>query len=60
LLIHTDEASANQKYTLRVTDYNDVEPILAALRSAGAVIDDMQLQQADLEDVFIQIMEGAK
>ena len=34
-----------------------LEPILARLRESGAVIDEMQLQQADLEDVFIQIME---
>src|SRR5450830_493899 len=26
LVTHPEEASANQKYTLRVTDYNDVEP----------------------------------
>ncbi|WP_020655427.1 ABC transporter ATP-binding protein [Massilia niastensis] len=46
------------KYTLRVNDYSDVEPILARLRQSGAVIDEMQLEQADLEDIFIQIMEG--
>lgn len=60
LVTHPEELQAGQKYTLRVNDYNDVEPILSALRQSGAVIDDMQLQQADLEDVFIQIMEGAK
>jgi len=60
LLISPELAMPGQQYTLRVTNYNDVEPILAALRGAGAVIDDMQLQQADLEDVFIQIMEGSK
>ena len=31
--------------------------ILSRLRESGAVIDEMQLQQADLEDIFIQIME---
>jgi len=45
-------------YTLRVNDYNEVEGILARLRESGAEIDEMQLQQADLEDIFIQIMEG--
>jgi len=60
LVTHPEELLSGVKYTLRVNDYNDVEPILAALRQGGAVIDDMQLQQADLEDVFIQIMEGAK
>jgi len=37
-----------------------VEKILARLREAGASIDEMQLQQADLEDVFLQIMDGAE
>ncbi len=60
LVTHPDELVFGNKYTLRVNDYADVEPILASLREAGAVIEDMQLQQADLEDVFIQIMEGEK
>ncbi|MBI1890189.1 MAG: ABC transporter ATP-binding protein [Burkholderiales bacterium] len=61
LVSHPDELIAgNNKFTLRVTDYAEVEPILTALREAGAVVQDMQLQQADLEDVFIQIMEGEK
>jgi len=60
LVSHPDELIAGNKYTLRVNAYTEVEPILARLREAGAVIEDMQLQQADLEDVFIQIMEGEK
>ncbi|HJV87862.1 MAG TPA: ABC transporter ATP-binding protein [Noviherbaspirillum sp.] len=60
LVSHPDELVTGNKYTLRVNEYSDVEPILATLRQSGAVIDDMQLQQADLEDVFIQIMEGEK
>jgi ABC-2 type transport system ATP-binding protein len=60
LVSHPDELIGGNKYTLRVNEYTEVEPILARLREAGAVIDDMQLQQADLEDVFIQIMEGEK
>jgi ABC-2 type transport system ATP-binding protein len=50
-------APAN-KYTLRVTEYAQVEQILRQVRESGAVIDEMQLQQADLEDVFLQIMGG--
>ncbi|SNT03912.1 ABC-2 type transport system ATP-binding protein [Noviherbaspirillum humi] len=60
LVSHPDELVSGNKYTLRVTDYAEVEPILATLRQSGAVIEDMHLQQADLEDVFIQIMEGEK
>jgi ABC-2 type transport system ATP-binding protein len=60
MVSHPDELISGSKYTLRVNEYSEVEPILARLREAGAVIGDMQLQQADLEDVFIQIMEGEK
>jgi ABC-2 type transport system ATP-binding protein len=60
LLSHVDEAAADNEFALRVNDYADVEPILATLRTSGAVIEEMHLQQADLEDVFIQIMEGEK
>ena len=45
-------------YSLRVNDYAEVEQILAKLRESGAVIGEMQLQQADLEDIFLQIMDG--
>ena len=60
LVSHADELVSGRKYTLRINEYTEVEPILARLREAGAVIDDMHLQQADLEDVFIQIMESEK
>ncbi|HEY1044717.1 MAG TPA: ABC transporter ATP-binding protein [Telluria sp.] len=57
-LIAHDDPDHPDKYSLRVNGYDEVEPILATLREAGAEIDEMQLQQADLEDIFIQIMEG--
>ncbi|MBY0238037.1 MAG: ABC transporter ATP-binding protein [Burkholderiaceae bacterium] len=57
LVTHPDEA-AQGKYSLRINDYSEVEKILARIRESGAVIDEMQLQQADLEDIFLQIMEG--
>lgn len=60
LVSHPEQLLSGSKFTLRVTDYADVEPILAQLRESGAIIEDMQLHQADLEDVFIQIMEGEK
>ena len=56
LVSHPAELDAGNTYTLRVNDYQEVEPILAALRTGGAIIEEMHLQQADLEDVFIQIM----
>ena len=60
LVSRPEELIAGSTYTLRVAEYSDVEPILAQLRTAGAVIEDMQLQQADLEDVFLQIMDEEK
>ena len=64
LVSHDEHDSSNgpgkhggNTYSLRVNDYSEVEPILARLREAGAVIDEMQLQQADLEDIFLQIMD---
>jgi ABC-2 type transport system ATP-binding protein len=60
LVTHPEQLESGHKFTLRVNEFADVEPILASLRTSGAVIEDMQLQQADLEDVFIQIMEGEK
>ncbi|MES2832391.1 MAG: ABC transporter ATP-binding protein [Pseudomonadota bacterium] len=60
LVSHPEELISGTRYTLRVNEYSEVEPILAQLRTAGAVVEDMQLQQADLEDVFLQIMGGEK
>ncbi len=56
LLISHEGSVVDKQYLLRVTDYAEVEPILASLRTAGCVMEDLQLQQADLEDVFLQIM----
>src|SRR5690606_30399077 len=56
LVSHPEALQSDNRYTLRINEYTEVEPILATLRESGAVIDDMQLRQADLEDVFIQIM----
>ena len=36
--------------------YGEVESVMAALRAAGCQIEDMELQQPDLEDVFLEIM----
>ncbi len=53
-------ASADERrYSLRINHYAEVEPILAAIRQHGSVLEEMQLNQADLEDVFLQIMDGS-
>lgn len=40
-------------------DLADVEPLLAAIRSAGAGLEDMVLRSADLEQVFLHLNEVA-
>jgi ABC-2 type transport system ATP-binding protein len=40
-------------------DVHEVETILATLRGAGCVPEDLEIGRADLEDVFLEIMNGA-
>lgn len=60
LLSHPDDLAKGNRYTLRVNHHDEVEAILARIRESGAKLEDLQLHQADLEDVFIQIMGGEK
>ncbi|MEN9761667.1 MAG: hypothetical protein RI906_1493 [Pseudomonadota bacterium] len=46
-------------YVLRLDKFDELESILAVIRQAGAQIEDLELQQADLEDVFVHIMQQA-
>jgi ABC-2 type transport system ATP-binding protein len=57
LVTHPAASEHGKKYSLRINEYAEVETLLARLRESGAVIDEMQLQQADLEDIFLQIMD---
>jgi ABC-2 type transport system ATP-binding protein len=59
--LHAIQIPHESAYTLfRINQSSEIEPILASLRVAGCAIDEMHLEQADLEDVFIQIMGDAK
>jgi ABC-2 type transport system ATP-binding protein len=60
LVSHPDELLLGEKYTLRVNHHDEVEGILATIRDSGAKLEDLQLHQADLEDVFMQVMGGDK
>ena len=60
LLIPHEGPVIAKQYLLRVNDFSEVEPILATLRTAGCIMEDLHLQQADLEDVFLQIMGDQK
>jgi ABC-2 type transport system ATP-binding protein len=43
---------------LKARDAADVERLLAALREAGLRIEDLEIGRADLEDVFLEIMQA--
>jgi ABC-2 type transport system ATP-binding protein len=44
---------------VKAHDAAEVETVLATLRGAGVKIEDLEIGRADLEDVFLEIMEGA-
>ncbi|MDA0190478.1 MAG: ABC transporter ATP-binding protein [Proteobacteria bacterium] len=46
-------------WQLRLSGLDEVEPLLAGLRAEGCAIDDLRLAQADLEDVFLGVMQDA-
>lgn len=46
----------NAMFTLALTDFNQVEFALSELRKSNASIEDMQLIEADLEDVFLSLV----
>lgn len=54
MLKHSEDAV----YTLALTEMNQVEFALSELRKAGAVVEDMQIIGADLEDVFLSLVGG--
>ena len=41
---------------LALTDVTQVEPVLAQIRQASIAVEDMQLIEADLEDVFVDLV----
>ena len=45
---------------LKAHDAAEVETLLVALRTAGVKVEDLEIGRADLEDVFLQIMQGSR
>ncbi len=43
---------------LTAHDATEVESLLAALRAGGVTVEDLEIGRADLEDVFLEIMQG--
>jgi ABC-2 type transport system ATP-binding protein len=59
------EVAAKARITGRIVqakahDAAEVEAMLAQLRSAGLKVEDLEIGRADLEDVFLEIMQGAE
>jgi ABC-2 type transport system ATP-binding protein len=57
------ELAAQSRVTGRIVqikahDAREVEAVLAALRAAGGQPEDLEIGRADLEDVFLEIMQG--
>jgi ABC-2 type transport system ATP-binding protein len=53
LVHHADDRG----HVLKLKSFDEVEPRLAALRAAGCRIDEMEVAQPDLEEVFVEIMQ---
>ncbi len=51
---------SNGAWVFRLAGFNEIEPLLADIRQAGCVIDDLRLTQTDLEDVFVGVMQEAE
>jgi ABC-2 type transport system ATP-binding protein len=43
---------------LKAHDAAEIEALLASLRGHGVRVEDLEIGRADLEDVFIEIMQG--
>jgi ABC-2 type transport system ATP-binding protein len=43
-------------FTFALTDMTQIELVLSALRTANIKVIDMQLNEADLEDVFLSLV----
>ena len=55
-LQHLVKAETAFKYSLSLNEVTQIEPVLTALRAENITIEDFQLKEADLEDVFVQLM----
>jgi ABC-2 type transport system ATP-binding protein len=59
-VVAADANSKNSKVVLRISSHKEVEGILASLREHGCELDDLELTNTDLEDVFVSIMNSNK
>jgi ABC-2 type transport system ATP-binding protein len=48
----------HQFLVINLENYRQVEPVLNVISTAGAAVDEMELNHTDLEDVFVKIMRN--
>ena len=48
---------AGRHRRLSLDDYAQIGPIMAAIQTEGGTIQDMEVTQPDLEDVFLRLMQ---
>ncbi|MDE3010680.1 MAG: ABC transporter ATP-binding protein [Pseudomonadota bacterium] len=53
------QALPGGRHRLALGDFAEVEQVLAACRQAGLQVEDLEVGQADLEEVFVAIVSGA-
>ncbi len=51
------QRDADGTWRVNFSDYGELETLLADLRRAGVQVQEMQLLEPDLEDVFTDIMK---
>ena len=56
LLVHKGDAG----FRLALRGYDEVESVMAALRTAGVKVQEMEVMQPDLEEVFVKIMNNER
>lgn len=58
--LEPEAARISRRVALRLPGPLELESILASCRTHGAMVDEIELQGADLEDVFVQVMHGGR
>jgi ABC-2 type transport system ATP-binding protein len=58
MLTQGSGTAGGERLRLRLSNYDQTADVLATVRAAGLRIDELEVQRADLEDVFLQIMHG--
>ncbi len=60
LVLHRNALHSEGEWVIKIHQYSDIENILSELRHHQVVIKDLQVQEPDLEDVFLQMMDVQK